>query len=134
MSCTLTPDGYRPRVADAAMAAALEAAPIVVVEGVKGCGKTWTGLRHAASKVMLAEEPSARRGAEVVPRHVLSGVRPRLVDEWQVVPSIWDVARHVVDEGREVGCLILTGSARPADSVTRHSGAGRVRRIRMRPM
>ncbi|MYE68320.1 MAG: ATP-binding protein, partial [Acidimicrobiia bacterium] len=47
MSCTLTPDGYRPRVADAAMAAALEAAPIVVVEGVKGCGKTWTGLRHA---------------------------------------------------------------------------------------
>ena len=56
------------------------------------------------------------------------------MDEWQTVPSIWDTARHVVDEGRETGCFILTGSARPADDITRHSGAGRVRRVRMRPM
>ncbi|MCY3924320.1 MAG: DUF4143 domain-containing protein [bacterium] len=130
----LAPDGYLPRVADAAMASALEAVPIVVVEGVKGCGKTWTGLRHAASKVMLADTPAARQGAEVVPRHVLRGPRPRLVDEWQTVPSIWDAARHVVDEARQAGCFVFTGSARPADDVTRHSGAGRVRRVRMRPM
>ncbi len=130
----LSPAGYRPRVADVEMAAALEAAPIVLVEGVKGCGKTWTGLRHAHSQVLLADSPAAREGATVVPRHVLEGPRPRLVDEWQLVPSIWDVARHVVDEGRDTGCFILTGSARPPDDITRHSGAGRVRRVRMRPM
>ena len=134
MPGALSPDGYLTRVADAEMALALEAVPIVVVEGVKGCGKTWTGLRHARSKVMLADAPEARRGAETVPRHVLDGPRPRLVDEWQTVPSIWDSARHLVDEVRQVGCFILTGSARPLDEVTRHSGAGRVRRVRMRPM
>ncbi len=125
---------YLPRVVDKEIAAALDAVPIVVVEGVKGCGKTWTGRHHANSQVLLAEAPSARRGAEIVPRHVLEGPRPRLVDEWQTVPSIWDTARHVVDEGREVGCFILTGSAQPPDDITRHSGAGRVRRVRMRPM
>lgn len=130
----LSPPGYRPRVADAEVAAALAAVPIVVVEGVKGCGKTWTGLRHARSQVLLADAPAARQGAEIVPRRVLDGPRPRLVDEWQTVPSIWEAARHVVDEGRDVGCFILTGSARPPDDITRHSGAGRVRRVRMRPM
>lgn len=130
----LSPPGYLPRVADSEMAAALEAVPIVVVEGVKGCGKTWTGLRHARSQVPLADAPAARQTAEIVPRHVLEGARPRLVDEWQIVPSIWDAAKHVVDEGREVGCFILTGSAQPPDDITRHSGAGRVRRVRMRPM
>lgn len=131
---SLSPGGYLPRVADAEMSAALEAVPIVVVEGVKGCGKTWTGLRHARSQVLLADSAAARQGAEIVPRHVLEGPRPRLVDEWQTVPSIWDAARHVVDEGREAGCFILTGSAQPPDDITRHSGAGRVRRVRMRPM
>ncbi len=130
----LSPHGYLPRVADAQVSAALASVPIVVVEGVKGCGKTWTGLHHARSRVMLADAAAARQGAEIVPRHVLDGPRPRLVDEWQTVPSIWDTARHVVDEGRESGCFILTGSAQPPDDVTRHSGAGRVGRVRMRPM
>ena len=130
----LSPSGYLSRVADAQVSAALASVPIVVVEGVKGCGKTWTGLHHARSRVMLADAVSARQSAEIVPRHVLDGLRPRLVDEWQTVPSIWDTARHVVDEGRGSGCFILTGSAQPPDDVTRHSGAGRVRRVRMRPM
>ena len=130
----LSPTGYLPRVTDAQVSAALLSVPIVVVEGVKGCGKTWTGLHHAQSQVMLADAAAARHGAEVVPRHVLEGPRPRLVDEWQTVPSIWETARHVVDEGRESGCFILTGSAQPPDDITRHSGAGRVRRVRMRPM
>ena len=130
----LTPDGYLPRIADAEMLRALDSVPIVVVEGVKGCGKTWTGLRHARSRVMLADTPAARLGAELVPRRILQGERPRLVDEWQTAPSIWDAARHVVDEGRDDGCFIFTGSAQPRDEVTRHSGAGRVRRVRMRPM
>lgn len=131
---SLSPSGYLPRVADAEMAAALEAVPIVVVEGVKGCGKTWTGLRHARSQVLLADALATRQAAEIAPRHVLDGPRPRLVDEWQTVPSIWNAARHVVDEGRDTGCFILTGSAQPRDDITRHSGAGRVRRVRMRPM
>ena len=131
---SLVPHGYLPRVADAQVSAALDSAPIVVIDGVKGCGKTWTGLRHARSRVLLSDDPAARQGAETVPRRALEGERPRLIDEWQTVPTIWDTARHVVDEGRDVGCFILTGSAQPPDDITRHSGAGRVRRVRMRPM
>ncbi|MDE0133460.1 MAG: DUF4143 domain-containing protein [Acidimicrobiaceae bacterium] len=131
---SLAPHGYLHRVADEQVSDALGSAPIVVIDGVKGCGKTWTGLRHAHSRVLLSEDLAARQGAEIVPRRALEGKRPRLIDEWQTVPTIWDTARHVVDEGRDMGCLILTGSAQPADDVTRHSGAGRVRRVRMRPM
>ena len=131
---TLTPSGYLPRVVDSLVAASLEANPIVVVEGAKGCGKTWTGMHHARSQVLLADTPGARMRAETLPRRVLEGPRPRLVDEWAMVPSIWDTAKHVVDEGRDNGCFILTGSSRPADDITRHSGAGRVGRVRMRPM
>lgn len=130
----LVPQGYLHRIADAQVKRALESVPIVVIDGVKGCGKTWTGLRHARSRVLLSENAAARQGAEVVPRRTLEGDRPRLIDEWQTVPSLWETARHVVDEGRDVGCFILTGSAQPADDVTLHSGAGRVSRVRMRPM
>lgn len=130
----LVPQGYLHRIADAQVKQALESVPIVVIDGVKGCGKTWTGLRHARSRVLLSENAAARQGAEVVPRRTLEGDRPRLIDEWQTVPSLWETARHVVDEGRDVGCFILTGSAQPADDVTLHSGAGRVSRVRMRPM
>ena len=133
-SGSLSPAGYMPRVADAETTAALEAAPIVLIEGVKGCGKTWTGRHHSRSQVLLADSETARAGAEAVPRHILEGPRPRLVDEWQLVPSIWEAARHVVDEGRDSGCFILTGSVRPHDDITLHSGAGRVRRVRMRTM
>ena len=131
---SLTPSGYMPRVVDSLVSASLEANPIVVVEGAKGCGKTWTGMHHAQSQVLLADTPGARMQAETLPRRVLDGPRPRLVDEWAMVPSVWDAAKHVVDEGRDNGCFILTGSSRPADDITRHSGAGRVGRIRMRPM
>jgi len=131
---SLSPIGYMPRVGDAAVSAALEAAPIVLIEGVKGCGKTWTGRHHAHSQVLLADSASVRAGAEAVSRHILEGARPRLIDEWQLVPSIWEAARHVVDETRNTGCFILTGSSHPSDDITRHSGAGRVRRVRLRTM
>ncbi len=134
MPGSLSPVGYMSRVGDVAMAAALEAAPIVLIEGVKGCGKTWTGRHHAQSQVLLADSESDRAGAEAVPRRILTGPRPRLIDEWQLVPSIWEAARHVVDDERGSGCFILTGSARPSDDITRHSGAGRVRRVRLRTM
>lgn len=130
----LTPSGYLPRVVDAVMGTALAAAPIVVVEGARGTGKSWTGLRHAQSQVRLDSDPGAVEAAELRPARVLEGARPRLVDEWQLAPGLWNVARHAVDAEPGWGCFIFTGSAHPPDDRTRHSGAGRVMRVRMRPM
>lgn len=130
----LTPKGYLPRVADAVMSEALFVAPIVVVEGARGTGKSWTGLRHARSQVRLDRDPGSVEVAALSPDRVLNGARPRLVDEWQLVPSLWNHARHIVDAESGVGHYIFTGSAHPPDDSTRHSGAGRVMRMKMRPM
>ncbi len=130
----LTPTGYLPRVVDAVMATALAAAPIVVVEGARGTGKSWTGLRHARSQVRLDSDPGAVEAAELRPARVLEGAKPRLVDEWQLAPGLWNVARHAVDAEPGRGFFVFTGSAHPPDDRTRHSGAGRVTRVRMRPM
>ncbi len=130
----LTPDGYLPRVADALMGRALDIMPIVVVKGARGIGKSWTGLRHARSEVRLDRDPSAAEAAALAPGRTLDGARPRLVDEWQLAPGLWNVARHVVDSEPGAGHFIFTGSAHPPDDRTRHSGAGRVMRVRMRPM
>ena len=130
----LTPAGYLPRVADGLVSEALAIAPIVVVEGAKGCGKSWTGLRHAQSQVRLDDDPGTLEAAILWPERVLDGARPRLVDEWQFAPGLWNRARHVVDADHRRGHFILTGSAHPPDDRTRHSGAGRVTRVRMRPM
>ena len=130
----LTPNGYLPRVADAVVGEALAIAPIVVVEGARGVGKSWTGLRHARSEVRLDRDPGAAEAATLSPRRALDGDRPRLVDEWQLAPGLWNIARHVVDSERGTGRFIFTGSAHPPDDRTRHSGAGRVMRVRMRPM
>ena len=134
MSNTLTPTGYRPRVADAAVARALAAMPAAVIEGPKGCGKTWTGRSFARSEVLFDRDVNARRSASVSPGLVLEGPEPRLLDEWQLAPEVWNQVRHAGDEGRRNGRFILTGSAVPPDDITRHSGAGRIARVRMRPM
>ena len=130
----LTPEGYLPRVADEVVAEALAVSPIVVVEGARGVGKSWTGLRHARSEVRLDRDPGAAEAAALWPGRVLDGARPRLVDEWQLAPGLWNFARHVVDAEPGAGHFIFTGSAHPPDDRTRHSGAGRVMRVRMRPM
>ena len=134
MSDTLEPDGYRPRVTDSAVAGALAAMPTVVIEGPKGCGKTWTGRKFARSEVLFDRDLDARRSVSIVPGLVLDGPEPRLLDEWQLAPEIWNQARHASDEGRRTGRFILTGSAVPADDITRHSGVGRIARVLMRPM
>lgn len=130
----LTPEGYLWRVADSMVREALAAAPMVVVEGARGVGKSWTGLRHASSEVRLDRDPDMARVAALWPDRVLEGDRPRLVDEWQLAPGLWNFARHLVDAEPGTGRFILTGSAHPPDDRTRHSGAGRVMRVRMRPM
>lgn len=134
MTGTLEPVGYRARVTDAAVAAALAAMPTVVIEGPRGCGKTWTGRRFARSEVLFDRDLNARRSMAVTPGLVLEGPEPRLLDEWQLAPEVWNQVRHASDEDQRTGRFILTGSAAPADDITRHSGAGRIARVRMRPM
>jgi uncharacterized protein len=114
--------------------ARLSAVGAVVIEGPKACGKTATARQIAASEVLLDVDANARRAIAVDPALVLDGPTPRLIDEWQIEPTIWNHVRRAIDERSDPGQFILTGSAVPADDVTRHTGAGRIARLRMRPM
>jgi len=134
MPATLTPDGYRKRATDLEVGRTLAAMPAAVIEGPKGCGKTWTGRNFARSEVLFDHDLNARRSVSLVPGLVLEGEEPRLLDEWHLAPEVWNQVRHASDEGRRTGRYILTGSAAPTDDITRHSGAGRIARVRMRPM
>lgn len=125
---------YLPRVADGMLADRLGAMGAVLIEGVKGCGKTETARQLAASEVLLEVDPNAERRAQLDPRLILEGETPRLLDEWQRAPRVWDAVRREVDERRSPGQFILTGSATPDDSLPRHSGAGRFGVVEMRTM
>ncbi len=125
---------YRPRVADAAMTDLLAALGGVLVEGPRGCGKTTTALQHARSHVRLDSGPNVLELASLDPLGLLTGAAPRLVDEWQLAPTLWNVVRHEIDARREPGQFILSGSSSPARDPSRHSGAGRIGRLRMRTM
>jgi uncharacterized protein len=125
---------YRPRVVDAELQGRLAASGAVVIEGAKACGKTATATRVAASQVMLDVDARARQALAVDPSLVLDGERPRLLDEWQVEPSLWNHVRRAVDAAGAPGQFVLTGSAVPPDDADRHSGAGRFSFLRMRPM
>lgn len=126
---------YLPRFADAELVTRLRATGAVLVEGPRGCGKTQTALRVASSAVRLDRDRAARRSAELNPALILNGTRPRLIDEWQLVKDVWNEVRGDVDDHpEETGRYILTGSAVPQDDETRHTGALRITRLRMRPM
>lgn len=125
---------YVPRVVDDELRRRLDAAGAVVIEGPKASGKTETAKRQAGSVVLLDIDAQARAAAHVDPSLVLDGAVPRLLDEWQIEPAIWNHVRRAVDERRVSGQFILTGSAVPPDEVDRHTGAGRFSFLRMRPM
>jgi uncharacterized protein len=125
---------YRKRVVDAEVPRRIASMGAVVIEGPKACGKTATAREFAASEVLLDVDPNARRAVGVDPALVLDGKTPRLIDEWQIEPEIWNHIRRAIDDRGEAGQFILTGSAVPPDDVTRHTGAGRLVRMRMRPM
>ena len=126
---------YRPRTADAELASLLAAGGAVLVEGPRACGKTATARFAARSEVTLDTNLRARAAGLLDAATLLDGDRPRLIDEWQFVPEVWNQVRRAVDDtGGQAGSFILTGSAVPADDATRHSGAGRILRLRMRPM
>ena len=129
-----TRDLYLPRVVDSRVTAGLAAMPAVVLEGPRACGKTSTGRQHSRSEVMFGSSPDARLAAQIDPAGLLDGAEPRLLDEWQLAPDIWNQVRAAGDDGRRPGRFILTGSATPADDLTRHTGTGRIMRIQMRPM
>ncbi len=125
---------YQKRVVDDELAERLAATGAVVIEGAKACGKTATARTVAASEVLFDVDENARQAASLDPPQVLDGATPRLIDEWQLEPAIWNHVRRAIDDRAKPGQFILTGSAIPADEVTRHTGAGRITRLRMRPM
>ena len=109
----------------------------VLIEGAKWCGKTSTAA-HAAQSSLYMQDPDYARSyqgmADTKPSLLLQGAAPRLIDEWQMAPVLWDAVRFEVDKRGMPGQFILTGSAVPADNVAAHTGTGRFARIVMRPM
>lgn len=130
-------NNYRPRVADERVEEYLSAFGAVCIEGPKWCGKTWTSSYHSKSKILIGDPAGNfqnRKLAELQPSLVLEGETPRLIDEWQEVPPLWDAVRCLVDERAAKGQFILTGSATPNHKGILHSGAGRIAKLRMHPM
>ena len=129
---------YRKRLADEVLKDKLEASGAVLVEGAKWCGKTTTS-KQIAKSILYMQEPSQKRQnlqmADTNPSLLLQGNIPRLIDEWQLAPKLWDAVRFEVDQRDNFGQFILTGSAVPPDtSEISHSGTGRISRMLMRPM
>ena len=129
---------YRARIVDDMLKDKLESKGAVIIEGPKWCGKTTTAMQVAGS-ILRMDEPSKRETniqmSEIDPGRLLKGKAPRLIDEWQIAPKLWDAARYEVDTRGEEGQFILTGSAVPIESreIT-HSGTGRFTWLMMRPM
>ena len=127
-------DSYIARIADAQLEAALRRQGGVLIQGPKGCGKTETASRQAGSILNVETDPSVPLAMATDPRLLLDGEAPRLVDEWQLHPRLWDFARHEIDRRKAKGQFIFTGSTAPGVNATRHSGAGRFARLTMSTM
>lgn len=128
---------YLPRIIDNKIEEYLKIIGAVCVEGPKWCGKTWTSSYHSKSAIYIGDPAGNfqnRQLAEMSPAMILEGDIPRLIDEWQEVPTIWDAVRYKVDQTVQKGQFILTGSATPNHKGILHSGAGRIAKLRMRPM
>ena len=128
---------YLPRIADGQLALRLKAFGAVQIKGPKWCGKTTTASMQAASIIKM-QDPDRRDGylttARTKPSLLLKGASPRLIDEWQTAPVIWDAVRHAVDERQAKGLFILTGSTVVDDAQIMHSGTGRITTLTMYPM
>ncbi len=129
---------YRNRIADGILDRKLRAKGAVLIEGAKWCGKTTTASQIAKS-ILYMQDPARKRQylelSEIDPARLLSGETPRLIDEWQLAPKLWDAIRFEVDRRDEFGQFILTGSAVPPEtSEISHSGIGRITKMLMRPM
>ena len=128
---------YLPRIVDDELDLRLEAFGATLIVGPKWCGKTTTGEQKAKS-ILRMQDPDRRAGylatAETKPSLLLKGENPRLIDEWQMAPVLWDAVRTAVDQRQEEGLFILTGSTSVDSSKIMHSGTGRISRMKMYPM
>lgn len=128
---------YKARIVDEQVKRDLRIFGAICIEGPKWCGKTWTSSHHANSEFLVGDPSgnfSNRMLAELEPYTVLKGDAPRLIDEWQEVPALWDATRAFVDKSGSKGQLILTGSSTPVNKGILHSGTGRIKSIRMNTM
>ena len=129
---------YRPRIVDSALKRKLRGKGAVLIEGPKWCGKTTTAEQVSKSTLSVDDPSTVNTNkilSEIDPERLLTGDHPRLLDEWQVAPKLWDAVRHHVDRHKGQGQFILTGSSVPADiSEIIHSGTGRFGWLVMRPM
>ncbi len=129
---------YRERIADRLLARKLAGKGAVLIEGAKWCGKTTTAEQIAKSILYMSESGKIEQNkqlAKINPSLLLKGEKPKLIDEWQVAPALWDSIRFEADHSNTLGLFILTGSSVPADmSEVIHSGTGRIGWLRMRPM
>lgn len=137
MSTLKKENNYKPRLIDPLIDEYLKSCGAICIEGPKWCGKTWTSSFHANSEFLVGDPNnnfSNRDLALLNPSLVLQGIKPRMIDEWQEVPSLWDATRALVDRNDEYGLIILTGSSTPKTKGILHSGAGRIVNIRMNTM
>lgn len=128
---------YKQRVIDPQVERYLKNFGAVCIEGPKWCGKTWTSSYHSKSEFLIGDPAGNfqnRQLAQLSPATVLEGETPRLLDEWQEVPPIWDAVRYTVDQRGKKSQFVLTGSSTPNRKGVLHSGAGRIGKLRMRTM
>ena len=125
---------YKNRISDEELQRKLSASGAVLIRGAKACGKTESAKQLANSVLHLDRDEQAQLLFDTAPKRLLLGDTPRLIDEWQVIPKLWDHVRHEVDDRKKNAQFILTGSAHPEESAKMHSGAGRFTIVDMRTM
>ncbi len=134
----LTQEGYRHRLIEGRLETCLRSFGGVSIEGPKWCGKTWVGLNASESAYMIGGSDefgqSNKELALMNLNNALDGDPPHLIDEWQEIPVIWDAVRSRLDQAHSKGLYVLTGSSTPKKNKPVHSGAGRIKHLRMRPM
>jgi predicted AAA+ superfamily ATPase len=125
---------YSKRLLDRKIEKKLKSTGGILLKGIRFCGKTTTALHHSNSSVRFDKSETIREQAALAPHIVLQGETPRVLDEWQLVPSIWNAVRAEIDERSAKGQFILTGSANPSEDISTHTGAGRIARLTLRTM
>ncbi len=137
MAVITNKENYKKRIIDKVIDDYLQVSGAICIEGPKWCGKTWTSAYHSKSEFLVGDPTgnfSNRQLAELDPSLVLQGEAPRMIDEWQEVPSLWDAVRAEVDKRHKKGQIILTGSSTPKTKGIIHSGSGRITKLRMNTM
>lgn len=125
---------YVNRISDSELQLKIESSGALLIRGIKACGKTESAKQFAKSIIQLDQDEQVSLLMETAPKRLLLGETPRLIDEWQEYPKIWNYVRHEVDNRKETAQFILTGSSNPDEEVKMHSGAGRFTILEMRTM